>query len=213
MTPSEVIAEVRQLAQDTRATYRYSDEVLLGFVNQTLKRMAIIRPDLFTVIETIPTTFNTVVQTLPSSAIRLVQIYAVSGGNVVTEVSRETLDSTVPGWMSEAAGTPVNYVRHVRNPCTYFLYPRPTDDLLLLGEYAKQPPTYDLSDSIALQDAYFPAVVDGTVFLVESVDNEHVNSGRAKLFQESFTQALGVSLQSRIVTDTKGSGFNKGEVI
>lgn len=213
MTPSEVIAEVRQLIQDTRATYRYSDVVLLGFVNQTLQRMAILRPDLFTVIEEITTTANTVFQTLPASAIRLVQIYAVKDGNVVTEVSRETLDNTAPGWMSETAGTPVNYVRHVRNPYKYFLYPRPASGTILMGEYAKQPDEYGLSGAISLPDAYFPAVVDGTVFLAESVDNEHVNSGRAKLFQESFTQALGVSLQSRAVTDTKESGFNKGEVI
>ena len=54
-------------------------------------------------------------------------------------------------------------------------------------------------------------MIDATVFLAESVDNEHVNSGRAKLFHESFTQALGVSLKGRTITDTEESGTDEEE--
>jgi hypothetical protein len=55
--------------------------------------------------------------------------------------------------------------------------------------------------------------VDGVVFLAESIDNEHVNSGRAKLFQDSFVQGLGVSLQSRTITDTETGGQDPRQVI
>jgi hypothetical protein len=55
--------------------------------------------------------------------------------------------------------------------------------------------------------------VDGTVFLAQSIDDEHVDSGRAKLFYDSFTQQLGATLQGRKVTDTKNAGMDKGEVI
>jgi hypothetical protein len=55
--------------------------------------------------------------------------------------------------------------------------------------------------------------VDGVIFLAESIDNEHVNSGRAKLFQESFVQSLGVSLQSRAITDTESGGLDPKQVI
>jgi len=51
------------------------------------------------------------------------------------------------------------------------------------------------------------------VFIAESVDNEHVNSNRAQLFQQSFTQALGVSAQSRPITDTEESGLAPDQVI
>jgi hypothetical protein len=105
-------------------------------------------------------------------------------------------------------------MRHVRNPYRYFLYPAPTSGIELIAEYAKTPPNYGLNDTVAdLRDAYFPAVVEGTVFLAESVDDEHVNSGRAKLFQESFTQMLGVSLQSRVLTDTEEGGMDPKQVI
>lgn len=214
MTPAEVITEVRRLVQDQKVPYRYSDAVLLGYVNQTLKRMAILRPDLFTIIGDIPTVAGTVVQSLPADAVRLIDIFSVSGGGAVMEVSREDMSRSFPGWVDAPEGVPVNYMRHVKNPERFFLYPRPVAGTVLLGEYAYTPKDYALGETIeTVSDVYFPALVDGTVFLAESIDDEHVASGRAKLFYDSFTQQLGAGLQSRKLTDTKNAGMDKGEVI
>ena len=214
MTPHEVITEVRRLIQDTREPFRYTDGVLLGFVNQTLKRMVMLRPDLFAQIGDIATTPDIVVQTLPADAMRLVEIFQVKGGNAVFEVSRGMLNRSAPRWATDPAGMPVNYMRHIRNPTRFFLYPRPTAGVVLLGEYAVAPPNYGLYDTISYpQDTYFPALVDGVVFVAESIDNEHVNSGRAKLFQDSFAQLLGVALQSRVVTDVESAGLEPEQVV
>jgi len=40
-----------------------------------------------------------------------------------------------------------------------------------------------------------------------------VQSGRAKLFYDSFVEQLGAGLQSRKLTDTKSAGMESGEVI
>ena len=214
MTPAEVITEVRRLVQDQLVPYRYSDTVLLGYVNQSLQRMAILRPDLFTDIVDIATTADVAVQSLPAEAIRLVDIFQVKNGNAITEVDRETMNRNYPGWMNEASGTPVNFMRHVKNPDRYFLYPRPAAGVVLVGEYAKSPIDYTLNASIdVISDTYSPVLVDGVVYLAESIDDEHVQSGRAKLFYDSFVGQLGAGLQSRKITDTKQAGMDKGEVI
>lgn len=214
MTPSEVITQVRLLIQDTKTPYRYTDAVLLGFVNQTLKRMVMLRPDLFAVIADFTTTVNTVLQSCPADSNRLIEIFQVKNGNAITEVNRETLDRTVPGWVNETAGQPVNFMRHVRNPNRFFVYPRPSAGVVLVGEYAQTPPNYALNDTITYPtDAYFTAVVDGTVYLAESIDNEHVNSGRAKLFLDSFVQTLGVDLNARSLTDTESGGMEPKQVV
>ncbi len=214
MTPNEIITEVRRLIQDTKVTYRYSDAIMLGWVNQTLKRTAVLRPDLFGVIGDIATTPNVVLQSTPSDSLRLIQIFQVKNGDAVTEVDREVFDQTYPGWVNEAAGTPVNFMRHVRNPNKFFVYPRPTSGVILVGEYAQVPPDYALNDTIALiPEAYFPVLVDGVVFLAESVDDEHVNSQRAALFQKNYTEALGASVSNRVVTDTKQAGMDRKQVI
>jgi hypothetical protein len=214
VTPNEIITEVRRLIQDTKVTYRYSDAIMLGWVNQTLKRTAVLRPDLFGVIGDIATTPNVVLQSTPSDSLRLIQIFQVKNGDAVTEVDREVFDQTYPGWVNEAAGTPVNFMRHVRNPNKFFVYPRPTSGVILVGEYAQVPPDYALNDTIALiPEAYFPVLVDGVVFLAESVDDEHVNSQRAALFQKNYTEALGASVSNRVVTDTKQAGMDRKQVI
>ena len=214
MTPADIIAEARVLIQDSRTPYRYSDTVLLGFVNQTLRRMSILRPDLFMVIGDIPTVANTVIQSCPADSLRLVEIFQIKNGDAVTEVNREVLDQMSPGWVNEAAGTPLNFMRHVRNPNKFFLYPRPTAGIVLVGEYAQVPPAYTLNQTIvALPDSYLPVAADGVVFLAESVDNEHVNSNRAKLFQDSFNQTLAAGLQTRTLTDTEEGGLDPKQVI
>lgn len=210
MTPQQVITEVRRLIQDTATPYRYSDTDLLGFVNLTLRRMAMLRPDLFIVYGDIPTQANQAMQQLPEDAIRLVEIFSVKGGNVVHETVREMLDASHPGWQSETAGTPTNYIRHVRNPNRFFLSPPPASGVVLKGEYVQSPPSYKITQTIELlPDTYLPVVVDGTVYLAESVDNEHANSGRATAHMQMFESALGVSLRGRTITDTEMGGLGQ----
>lgn len=214
MTPAEIISEVRSLVNDVRQPQRFSDTSLLGFVNQTVKRMVIFRPDIFTVYGEIATEANAVLQTLPADSARLVEIYQVKGGNTVTEVNRETLDQGYPSWVSDTPGTPYNYMRHVRNANKFFLYPRPIPGVVLIGEYVKIPTDYTINESIEdIPASFLPALVDGSVFLAASIDDEHVNSGRAKLFLESFTSMMSVGMTNRPLTDTETSGMNPKEVI
>jgi hypothetical protein len=207
VTPAEIIVECRRLLNDTVIPYRYSDTMMLGYVNQTLKRTAVLRPDLFGEVGDITMVANTAMQELPAGAHRLIDIFQVKGGNAITEVDRETLSRHTPGWMSER-GTPVNYIRHVRNPVRFFLYPAPASGITLVGEYSMSPDDYTMDQEITQPPpTFFGALVDGVMFLASSVDDEHVNQGRTKVFLDSFTQQLGVSLQNRALTDTKVAGL------
>ena len=150
-----------------------------------------LRPDLFAFIGDITNTADTVVQSMPSDSIRLIEIYNVKDGNGITETNRESLNQAYPSWMNDTAAPAVNFMRHTRNANKFFIYPKAPSGQVLIGEYAQTPPTYDGTTTVALlPDAYFPVVVDATVFITESVDNEHVNSKRAQIFQQSFTSLL-----------------------
>ncbi len=213
MILNDVITEVRRIIQDETTPFRYSDAILLSFANQALKRISVLRPDLFAFIGTVTCTENAVIQSAPSDSIRIIECFSVQGGAGITETTREVLDQAYPTWMNDAAAATQNWMRHVRNPNKFFIYPKAPANQILDIEYAQTPPTYDGTTTVALLgDAYFPVVVDATVFIAESIDNEHVNSNRAALFQQSFTQALGVGIQSRAITDTEESG-EQGEVV
>ena len=213
MILNDVITEVRRILQDTNSPQRYSDTILIGFANQALKRIAVLRPDLFAIIAEIPTTQGSVVQSTPADSIRLIELYSVKNGNGIIETNREALDQAYPTWMNDPEGAAVNFMRHVRNANKFFIYPKAPANQILVGEYSQTPPDYDGTTTVALlPDAYFPVVVDATVFIAESVDNEHVNSQRAQLFQQSFTQALGVAAQSRAITDPERGGLDEEDV-
>ena len=213
MILNDVITETRRILQDTNSPQRYSDAVLLGFANQALKRIAVLRPDLFAFISTMTCTQDSVIQSSPSDSIRIIEVYSVVGGNAIIETNREALDQAYPTWMNDPAGAAVNFMRHVRNANKFFIYPKAPANQVLNIEYAQTPPDYTADQTVALlPDAYFPVVVDATVFLAESVDNEHVNSNRAQLFQQSYTQALGVATQARTITDTERGGQSEEDV-
>jgi len=210
MTPAEIITQVRRLVQDElTATQRYSDSVLLGYVNQAVKRVLAYRPDLFITTENVALTANTVNQTLPSGAVRLVEIYQVVDGDALVEVNRETLDQMYPGWRTEAPGTPVNWMRHPRNPNGFHVYPRPPANTSVVAEYVKVPSDYASSDTIIIPNAYLTAMVDCVVFLVESVDAEHVNNGRAKFFYDNFLAGIGADFTQRVTVDSENASVGQ----
>lgn len=210
MTPAEIITQVRRLVQDElTATQRYSDTVLLGYVNQAVKRVLAYRPDLFISTETVALTANTVNQTLPSNSVRLVEVFQIVSGDALTEVNRETLDQMYPAWRTETASTPVNWMRHPRNPNAFMVYPRPTSGISVIAEYVKVPSDYASGDTIILPNAYLPALVDCVLFLVESVDAEHVNNGRAKFFYDSFLAGIGADFTQRVTVDSENASVGQ----
>ena len=211
MQLGDVITEARILLQDTNTSYqRYSDSDLLGFANQALRRIAVLRPDLFSYFGAIDCLAGTVIQSLPSDAIRLMEVFSVVGGGAVRETNRETMDDTYPTWVSETAGPAVNWMRHPRSQTKFFIYPQAPANQQLVVEYAQAPSTYEADEPVdLLPDAYYPVVLDGVIFLAESIDNEHVNAGRAELFQRSFAEALAANMQARELTDKERSAVEE----
>lgn len=211
MTPAQVIAQARVLISDDNALMpeRFSDTDMLDFVNQVVKRACVVRPDLFITDTTITPTADQVEQELSATITRIMEIHRVVGGGAIGEVDKETMDRSAPDWTTETSGTPVNWMRHPRNPRRYFLYPAPATGTQLSVEYIEVPSDYGLSDTIALPDSYKSALVDGVVYLAEVIDNEHVVTERAKMFLESFMQALGADFTQRKVVDDEDGGMEE----
>ena len=211
MTPQEIIDAARVLLNDDNPLMpaRFSDTDLLGFVNQAVKRVCIVRPDLFIISANITPTVNRVEQELPTNVTRILELNRVVGGNALGEVDKETMDRSAPSWTTETADTPVNWMRHPRNPRKYFLYPRPESGTQIAAEYIEVPDDYALSDSMSLPDSYRSAFVDAVVFLAEAVDNEAMESQRAKAFGDMFMQAFGADMAQRKVVDDEDGAVHE----
>ena len=207
MILNAIITTVRRIIQDETATYRYSDAFLLDLCNQGLKRIQLLRPDLFSYVSTVACTAGEVIQAAPSDSLRIIEVYSIVGGTGLVEADREVLDQTIPTWPNDTAGAAINWMRHVRNPNKFFIYPQAPVAQSLDIEYSQVPTTYDGTTTVTLlPDAYIPALVDVVVFLAESIDNEHVTNGRAKMYKDLFMAELGATTASLPVTDTDNAG-------
>ena len=212
---SDVILQVRDLIQDTgeRATARYSDEALTRFVDQAVCRIATLRPDLFTYSTLHTLTEGEAEQALPEDAIRLVEIHYISRGSGVNErrdamneVQREVNNRRFKDWYAKK-GRPVEFMRNSRNAARFFVYPAPDTTYSCFIEYAKLP---DISSGTIdiIPRVFCSAIVDATCWAIEISQDRAVLSGRAQMFMDSYTQALGVSLQIRNVLDTESGNVD-----
>lgn len=208
MTPQSVIAEVRVFIKDTDAvSYRNSDDNLVLMINRAMKRIALLRPDLFTTIGTI-TLVSGITQTVPNYG-RIVEVFGITGGGAITEGNRETLDELTPTWRSAAsvaAASITNWMRHSRNPSKFFVSPPSNGTGSLDAEYTAPPATLLIGTTIPLSENYEPAVVDMTVAEVEWADDENVLNQRAEAFYKRAKELLGADAQGRAMTDKEGGG-------
>jgi len=211
LTGSDVLADVRVLINDTSSiSFRYTDPTLLQLLNNGLKLMALVRPDLFDVFVDVPTTAGAVMQSAPVDCIRVMEVLRVTGGNALTEGDRQTMDQMTPSWPVDAAGPAQLWMRHPRSEVRFFIYPPAPGGQAVLVQYVASPHLALVSSPIPCQDGFAGAVVAITVALTQSVDDEHINTGRAKFFLDMFNSVLGTNLQLRQLTDGEAAALPKG---
>jgi hypothetical protein len=208
-TVADIVQEARELLLDETAPFRYSDAYIVRKTNQVLRRMVIIRPDLFAHVTTITTTAGSL-QACPADSVRLMDVTLNGAQRAPKEINQEVLDLMFPSWNTTVAGPTTNWMRYPRDPNRFYVYPPSAGGETLTIVYARSTPTYAIGDTVAVQDAYFPVVLDGVCWLMESLDAEHVESGRAKMFQDAYTAALVGGLAARRITDTEDGGTSKG---
>lgn len=188
------------------AKARYPDLELLKHLNSGLGTFALVRPDLFAVHEpALATVPNQAAQDVANvDALAILDVYAVNGGDAVTECDLETLSRSVPGWMRAPAANPIHWMRHPSDPTKrdgskYYLYPPPKVGVTLIAQVVYSPSDVPLLGDVPLPQAYLDALANFIVYCAETKDDEHVLTARAQQALGFTEKVLGVSLQSKVV--------------
>ena len=184
---------------------RFPNLELLKFFNDAQKEVVLHRPD----AKMVNTTYNCVdgsKQTLPSAALRLIEIVRNVGGRAVTQVQRRILDETLPNWHETAAGA--NKIEHFvydpADPKNFYVYPKGaagTHSLEIV--YSSAPTEISISNfdtdttTISLDDVYANCILDYILYRSYQKDSEFAgNAQRAMMHYQSFANALGVKTQA-----------------
>ncbi|MCA3109834.1 MAG: hypothetical protein ING91_19475 [Rhodocyclaceae bacterium] len=202
----DAIADVRDALQDTDLDLqRYADATILEYLSDGLVEICLRRPDLFSTLANIPLVSDPF-QSAPADSVRVIDVLRLVGGDVLVECEKDSVDANDPGWMTQT-GTPLNWMRYVKDPNRFLLAPVPTGTETAQILYAKTPARVEtLAAVVPLPDAYRPALVSYGVFRAETKNDQSVVDGRAKLMWDVFLASLTASIQSKATTD----GFDNG---
>lgn len=190
LTLATPIATARTILNDAGAV-RYTAPDLLLYGNDCIDLIASLLPELFHTESTHACTAGAVEQELAvGTALAVVRVKGVTGGNAVTIADRATLDAFSPGWRSATAAAAINWMPVDGHPRRFLIYPKAPAGQSLDITYVAAPPEYTVDQDTALPMSLADPIADYIIYRAESRDDEHVNSARATQFMTSFVQKV-----------------------
>lgn len=184
-TAGDIITKARVLLNDSAAPYRNDDPVMIQWLNDALNMALTANPALFssTAAFTCSAGFRQILEST-----RAVAVLDVVG---VPQTDAASLTQFLPGWHAAASGAIKNWMRVAQEPLAFEVYPPSAAGQSLTLHYVESPvPLTATTDLVPMSENYEPALVDYLVARASYVDDEHVLSGRATVFDEKFTQAV-----------------------
>lgn len=181
---------------------RYPDALCLDpFAIDAIRVIAVARPDLFAIVGDVNCTPGTVRQSLSAvNGLHLIDVHAIKGGAAITMGDLADVRQYRPSWMTDDSGPAQNWFPLssdiARQPLRdFYIYPKAPNGQVLTAHYVPDPlkgATPTLNDQMPIPDQLTPAVEWYVVFRAESGDEEHVNSQRAMLAEQMFSNIVGV---------------------
>ncbi len=198
MTPQDIIKQARHITNDAgtlAAIYRQADDELVSYVNEALKEVAILRPDLLSTVGDMTCAEGRCEQSITFlDAMSLLDVLCIHDGRALTPFDRVTMDQFKPGWRNEPAGEAQNWSPLTGDPLQFFIYPKAPAGQVLDVRYVRIPGVYAIADTIGdLPASYLPALADYVVYRSESKDDEHVLNQRAAAHYAAFKTKFGAT--------------------
>lgn len=188
MLACQVIDKARIIINDTNAAqsgYRASDPEMLGWLNDALNLMLVMKPGLFTKTVNFPCVAG-YLQTLEYP--RTVEFIEVLG---ILECDRTALEQFLPDWRNATPAAAVHWMRVPGEPYRFDTYPSAIDAAVLPVRYIESPAILTaITDLIPVSENYEAALSEYIAGKAEIKDDEHVNSGRAAQLMDRFTSQV-----------------------
>jgi len=206
----DILGRASVILQDTAAT-RFTNANLLKFFNDGQREVVLHRPDANVTSETFACA-NGSKQTLPTAALRLINIHRNSNGNAVTQVERVMLDENLPTWHEALAGTKgiEHFIYDSTDPKNFYVYPKAVSGTHSLEiVYSSVPSDISISNFstdttvMGLDDVYANCLLDYVLYRAYQIDSEEGNLSRAQMHFGAFAQALGIKTRSDAAASPK----------
>lgn len=208
-TVGTIIDNAKLVLQEvTAAGTRWTNEELIGWLNEAYQAIVQVKPDASSVNATLELTQGTR-QQIPSDGLRLIDVVrntAVDSDKLgILVTSRRALDTTRRGWHADQASVNIEqFVFDDQDPTHFYVYPPASNAAEIEIIYSAVPSPHDkreglegLRDNpIKLNDSYAPVITDYILYRAYSKDAEHAaNLNRAQMHMQSYMGALGQKVE------------------
>jgi hypothetical protein len=211
-TVGEILRRAKLILQEiTQNGTRWTNEELLGWLNESYQAIIAIKPDASSINKVMDCVIGTR-QEIPADGHRLLDVVrntAIgSNGYSVMKTSRGALDATRRAWHSETPSITVEqFVFDDNDPKHFYVYPPATATAKLEIIYSAVPQPHAIAEAngsslevIRLSDSFAPAIVDYILARAYSKDAESgANLQRAQMHSGSFVNMLGAEANAGLV--------------
>lgn len=190
ITAQSIIDKVRIILQDADKV-RWTDDELLGWLNEGQREIIIYKPDAYVVNESVNLTTGTK-QALPSGGLTLIDVVKNGTGRAVRQIDMRILDDQIPTWHSATASTNItNFMFDPRDQKNYYVYPPAASGASLDIVYAKSPSDVAINASIQVDDVYSGALMDYVLHRAYSKDVDYAaDDSRAAAHYQRFVSLM-----------------------
>lgn len=196
MTVDTILTRCNTLLND-KIWARWQKQELLDYYNDAVRAIVLRRPDA-NAQDIVFTCVAGTKQTLPSDALRLIDVVRNDAGKVIRLVNRSALDDNYPDWHTTATATAADaFTYDDRDPKVFYLYPGVVVGTKIDLVYSLAPVAKTLaqvsSNAVAdLDDIYINPIIDFILYRAYSKDAEYVaNSNRSQGHYQAFLQQIG----------------------
>lgn len=183
---SDITGRVRTIVNDTRTEYRNSDTEIFGWIIDCLNTILSARPGVFTKAASM------ILQVGPEQTVaNITRAVAFAGVEGYPRADLAAMDYFKPGWRTGDEGQIENWGPGNTGPQSFTVFPPSPGNQTVTVLYVETPaPITQLDDPVGIPDNMVAPIVQYCVAMVESKDDEHVNSNRAAQAKAEFVALI-----------------------
>lgn len=208
-TVGTVIRNAKLVLQEvTAAGTRWTNEELIGWLNEAYQAIVQIKPDASAINTSVELAEGTR-QEIPSDGMRLIDVVrntAVASQKMgIMVTTRRSLDTTRRSWHGDDPSVDVEqYMFDDQDPTRFYVYPPAATGAEVELIYSSTPSPHDVAlgltgleaETIRLNDSYAPVITDYILYRAYSKDAEHAaNLNRAQMHMQAYMGSLGQKVE------------------
>jgi hypothetical protein len=197
MTGAFLTSLLKQYLQDPEGIVWGS--MYLAVINESLKTIAMLRPDATATTTELTLTPNKYSQSIPVDGARLLYITRnITTGKPIRLLKRESLNELGDVWTPQTVTSIEHYIYDVENPTKFGVYPVPDSALKIEIIYSALPPNITDSGIAIINDIYLSPILEHCLYRLYETETERISRDKANMHLTNCYNLLGIKLQNEI---------------